>query len=280
MLERFTLPCSCVHYTRGVNGVSRTVRSFRESDAVHGGRLDRPAGGGLGGGRRGRGDPGADRQAVPRLLPLDAEIDRAEGGDRRDRPQAPPGRAPAPDPGRNGPGPPGGRRGQTRCHPARTPRGARRCGWPGDRLADDQAVEPHAKNKAVRAPEPLDPEVVAPRQEGCEGMGAVAPDRFVFRAQSPAQTTRTRRSGRAPRGERVGDHGPAGKSHATTMLGAWRHDGTIAARVSEGGTDVSVMRAFAAGDLRRILRPRDLVVMDNLSAPKDAGVIAASEAAG
>ena len=111
-------------------------------------------------------------------------------------------------------------------------------------------------------------------------MGAVAPDRFVFRDQSPAQTTMTRRSGRAPRGERVGDHGPAGKYHATTRLGAWRHDGTIAAMVDEGGTDVAVMRAFAAGDLRRILRPRDLVVMDNLSAPKDAGVIAASAAAG
>ena len=50
--------------------------------------------------------------------------------------------------------------------------------------------------------------------------------------------------------------------------------------VYEGGTDVSVMQAFAEGDLRRILRPRDIVVMDNLSAHKDAEVIAAIESAG
>ena len=64
------------------------------------------------------------------------------------------------------------------------------------------------------------------------------------------------------------------------MLGALRSDGTIAAMVYEGGTDVPVMRAFAEGELQRILRPRDIVVMDNLSAHKDAGVIAAIESAG
>ena len=40
--------------------------------------------------------------------------------------------------------------------------------------------------------------------------------------------------------------------------------------VYEGGTDVAVMQAFAGGELRRILRPGDIVVMDNLSAHKDA----------
>lgn len=90
----------------------------------------------------------------------------------------------------------------------------------------------------------------------------------------------TRRYGRAPRGERVIDHVPAGKYHSTTMLGALRQDGTIAAMVYEGGTDAAVMRAFAEGELRRILRPGDIVVMDNLSAHKDARVIAAIESAG
>lgn len=90
----------------------------------------------------------------------------------------------------------------------------------------------------------------------------------------------TRRSGRAPRGERVVDHVPAGKYHSTTMLGALRRDGTLAAVVYEGGTDVAVMQAFAEGELRRILRPKDIVVMDNLSAHTDARVIAAIESAG
>jgi transposase len=132
----------------------------------------------------------------------------------------------------------------------------------------------------VRAQEQLDPGVLAQRQEWSEWMGEIDPDRFVFLDESHAKTTMTRRYGRAPRGERVVDHVPAGKYHSTTMLGALRHDGTIAAMVYEGGTDVSVMEAFAEGDLRRILRPGDLVVMDNLSAHKDARVIAAIESAG
>jgi transposase len=132
----------------------------------------------------------------------------------------------------------------------------------------------------VRAQEQLDPEVVAQRREWVEWMGAVDPGRLVFLDESHAKTTMTRRYGRAPRGERVVDHVPAGKYHSTTMLGALRHDGTVAAVVYEGGTDVAVMEAFAGGELRRILRPRDIVVMDNLSAHKDAGVIAAIESAG
>src|SRR3954463_12335759 len=111
-------------------------------------------------------------------------------------------------------------------------------------------------------------------------MGGNDPDRFIFLDESNAKATMTRRYGRAPRGERVVDHVPAGQYHSTTILGALRHDGTVAAMVYEGGTDVAVMRAFAAGELQAILRPRDIVVMDNLSAHKDAGVIAAIESAG
>jgi transposase len=111
-------------------------------------------------------------------------------------------------------------------------------------------------------------------------MGQIDPDRFVFRAESNAKTTMTRRYGRAPRGQRVVDHVPAGQYHSTTILGALRHDGTVAAMVYEGGTTASVMQAFAAGELQTILRPKDIVVMDNLAAQKDEQVVAAIESAG
>ena len=111
-------------------------------------------------------------------------------------------------------------------------------------------------------------------------MGEIDPGRFVFLDQSNAKTTMTRRYGRAPRGERVVDHVPAGKYHSTTMMGALRRDGTVAAMVYEGGTDVPVMQTFAETELRRILRPGDIVVMDNLNAHKDPAVIAAVELAG
>jgi transposase len=136
------------------------------------------------------------------------------------------------------------------------------------------------KKKSLRPQEPLDPEVVAQRLEGCERAAGIDPDRFVFLDESNAKTTMTRAYGRAPRGERVVDHVPDGRYHWTTMMGAVRRDGTVAAMVYEGGTDVAAMEAFAGGDLRGIVRPGDIVVMDNLSSHKNAGVVAAIERTG
>jgi transposase len=147
-------------------------------------------------------------------------------------------------------------------------------------VARPQAAGDLAKKKPLHAEEQLDPEVAAQRQGWAEWMGEVDPDRFVFIDESNAKTTMTRRYGRAPRGERVVDHAPAGKYHSTTILGALRHDGTVAAMVYEGGTTVPVMQAFAAGELQTVLRPGDIVVMDNLAAHKDARVVAAIESAG
>src|SRR5947209_9607355 len=90
------------------------------------------------------------------------------------------------------------------------------------------------KRKSLRAQEQLDPEVIAQRQEWGERTAGIDPGRFVFLDQSNAKTTMTRASGRAPRGERVVDHVPAGKYHSTTMTGAVRLDGTVAAMVYEG----------------------------------------------
>jgi transposase len=132
----------------------------------------------------------------------------------------------------------------------------------------------------VRAAEQLDPAVAAQRHQWAEWMDEIDLDRFIFIDESHAKTTMTRRYGRAPRGERVVDHAPAGKYHCTTILGALRHDGTIAAMVYEGGTTVPVMQAFAEGPLQEVIRPGDIVVMDNLSAHKDARVVAAIESAG
>jgi transposase len=113
--------------------------------------------------------------------------------------------------------------------------------------------------------------------EWVERTAGIEPGRFVFLDQSNAKTTMTRTYGRAPRGERVVDHVPAGRYHSTTMMGAVRLDGAVAAMVYEGGTDVPVMQTFAETELRRILRPGDIVVMDNLAAHKDPEVIEAIE---
>jgi transposase len=118
---------------------------------------------------------------------------------------------------------------------------------------------------------------MAQRAEWVQRTTGIEPGRFVFLDQSNARTTMTRTYGRAPRGERVVDYVPAGRYHSTTMMGAVRLDGTVAAMVYEGGTDVAVMQTFAETELRRILREGDIVVMDNLAAHKDPEVVAAIE---
>jgi hypothetical protein len=137
-------------------------------------------------------------------------------------------------------------------------------GCPDDRLARALRrlnVTQRRRYKSVRAHMQFDSEIIGQRQEWNEWMGEVDSDRFVFLDESYAKTTMTRRYGRAPRGERVVDHVPMGQYHLTTILGALRQDGTIAAMVYEGGTNVSVMQAVAEGQQQTILRRKDAAMV-------------------
>jgi transposase len=102
----------------------------------------------------------------------------------------------------------------------------------------------------------------------------------VFLDESGAQTSMTRTRGRAPRGERVVAKVPAGHWKVVTVIGAVRTSGPFAAATVVGATDSDVFRAYAREVLAPELRPGDVVVMDNLSPHKAAGVREAIEAAG
>lgn len=138
----------------------------------------------------------------------------------------------------------------------------------------------HAKKKSLRSAEQLEPEVEQERRQWAEQAGQLDPRRLVFLDQSQAKTTFTRRYGRAPRGERVIEHVPDGRWKAVTMLSSIDSEGRTNCIMYEGGTDVSVMRLYVEEILAPTLSPGDIVVMDNLSAHHDRGVIAAIESAG
>ena len=91
----------------------------------------------------------------------------------------------------------------------------------------------------------------------------------MFLDESAAKTNMTRLRGRAPRGERVYDHAPAGHWCATTMIGSVRLDGGTACMTIEDATDTDVFRAFVQQVLIPTLKPGDVVVMDNLSPHKN-----------
>jgi transposase len=86
--------------------------------------------------------------------------------------------------------------------------------------------------------------------------------------------------GRAPRGERVLGRAPQNYGQNVTILGALSYTGLEAVMTVEGATDADVFRAYVHEVLCPTLREGDVVVADNLSAHKAAGVQEAIAAKG
>jgi transposase len=82
----------------------------------------------------------------------------------------------------------------------------------------------------------------------------------------------TRLYGRAPRGERVPGSAPQNDGPNVTLLGALSCTGLEAVMMIEGATDADVFRAYVREVLCPTLREGDLIIADNLSAHKAAGI--------
>jgi transposase len=89
-----------------------------------------------------------------------------------------------------------------------------------------------------------------------------------------------RRYGRCPRGERLVASVPCGHWKTTTFVAALRLDGITAPCVLDGPMNGESFRAYIEQFVVPILRPGDIVVMDNLASHKVAGIRKAIEAAG
>jgi len=90
----------------------------------------------------------------------------------------------------------------------------------------------------------------------------------------------TRRYARAPRGVRVHESTPEGNWNILTILGAMSLRGMIATMTIEAATDADIFLAYLDQILCPALLPGDVVVMDNLSSHKVAGVRERIEVAG
>ena len=90
----------------------------------------------------------------------------------------------------------------------------------------------------------------------------------------------TRSCGWGPVGQRVVEAVPHGHWMTTTFLGALRSTGLVAPLVVDGAINGAIFRAYVEQQLVNVLRPGDIVVMDNLSSHKVAGVREAIRAAG
>lgn len=93
-------------------------------------------------------------------------------------------------------------------------------------------------------------------------------------------TNLLRRYGRAPRGQRVYDDAPFARWQTSTFIAALRVTGLTAPGVFDGAIDGPSFLAYVEQILVPTLHPEDIVIADNLSAHKVAGVRRAIEAAG
>jgi transposase len=104
--------------------------------------------------------------------------------------------------------------------------------------------------------------------------------RLKFIDESGINIAMTRLYGRAPRGARALGSAPQNYGQNVTMLGALSCTGLEAMMTIEGATDADVFRAYVREVLCPTLREGDIVVADNLSAHKAAGVQEAIAATG
>ena len=122
--------------------------------------------------------------------------------------------------------------------------------------------------------------MAAARRRWRAAMPGLDPGHLVFVDETWASTAMTRARGRSAGGTRLVMPVPHGHWKTTTFIAALRRDTLTAPTVVDGAINGEVFEAYVRQQLVPTLRPGDVVVMDNLSSHKRAGVGEAIEAAG
>jgi transposase len=136
------------------------------------------------------------------------------------------------------------------------------------------------EKKVLRAAEQDRPDVVSRRADWQAEMPQMEPERLVFLDETWASTNMTRRYGRSARGDRLVYPMPHGHWKTTTFVVALRVDGLTAPTVIDGAMNEELFEAYVRQQLVPTLWPGDVVIMDNLSSHKHAGVRLAIESVG
>lgn len=120
----------------------------------------------------------------------------------------------------------------------------------------------------------------ARRASFAQAQAELDPGRLLFLDESGFRLGSPPNYGWAPIGEKSPGKSTQGSWTTMTMIGAIGLEGFAGFMTIDAATDADVFRAFVRHELKRHLRPGDIVVMDNLSAHKDAEVLRTIRAAG
>lgn len=136
------------------------------------------------------------------------------------------------------------------------------------------------KKKSLRAAEQKRADVARARRKWIREQGLLDPAKLVFIDETSVNTNMVRLYGRGPSGVRLVDHAPFGQWETLTFVSALRHDGMVAPMLIEGPMNGELFLAYVEQCLAPTLKPKDIVVVDNLASHKVAGIAEAIEAAG
>ena len=124
------------------------------------------------------------------------------------------------------------------------------------------------------------PDVARQRSDWQAHQAEIDPQRLIFLDETWAKTNMTRRYGRSPKGQPLREKTPCGRWKTTTFLGALCTTGFVAPVCVEGAINGRIFLRWIEQQLVPTLKPGDIVVLDNLSSHKVAGVAEAIRAAG
>ena len=134
--------------------------------------------------------------------------------------------------------------------------------------------------KTTRAAEQQRPEVAAQRQRWRREQPQMTPQHLVFLDETAAKTNLSRLRGRSLVGQRLYAAVPFGGWTTSTFVAGLRLEGWTAPLVVDGAINGATFKACVEQSLAPSLRAGDVVVMDNVSNHKVAGVRQATPQAG
>ena len=125
--------------------------------------------------------------------------------------------------------------------------------------------------KTLHASEQNRPDVKAARETWRAEQHSLDVDHLLFVDESGFTTNIVRRYGRCPVGQRLQASAPHGHWCATTFIAALCSTGIKAPMTLDGPMDGETCRAWTEQFLAPVIRPDDVVIIDNLPAHKVAG---------
>ena len=138
----------------------------------------------------------------------------------------------------------------------------------------------HLQKKSLHASEQDRPDIARRRERWKKYQGRLDAKHLVFIDETWAKTNMTRRHGRCARGTRLVAKVPHGHRKTLTFVAALRCDGICAPCLRDQPINAVSFRTYVEQFLVPMLRPGDVVVMDNLSSHKGKAIRKAIRAAG